>query len=199
MDREPPRPASIAEARATLIGSLVLLAAGIALYAIFAPSVDAVALQVAGTARRANEVIGGRAPAFRSALGWDFVLIAGYTASLVWICQLGRRVFWTRPLSWAAVAGGGLAVGAGVFNVAQDVLLLVALRRVPVHTAWPLKVAQALSFAKFSSLLFAAVIGACAWGTALGRLAFRASIERKMEALEPDDVIPPPPMEEGFR
>ena len=99
MDREPPRPAGIAEARATLIGSLVLLAAGVALYAIFAPSVDAVALQVAGTARRANQVIGGRAPAFRSALGWDFVLIAGYTASLVWICQLGRRVFWTRPLS----------------------------------------------------------------------------------------------------
>jgi hypothetical protein len=198
-DREPPRPASLAEARATLIGSLVLLAAGVALYAIFAPSVDAVALQVAGTARRANEVIGGRAHAFRSALGWDFVLIAGYTASLAWICQLGGRVFWTRPLSAAAVAGGGLAVAAGAFNVVQDVLLLVALRRVPVHTAWALKVAQALSFAKFSSLLFAGVIGACAWGTAFGRLAFRASIERKVEALEPEDVIPPPPMEEGFR
>ncbi|TMK78537.1 MAG: hypothetical protein E6G47_09615 [Actinobacteria bacterium] len=199
MDREPPRPAGIAEARATLIGSLVLLAAGVALYAIFAPSVDAVALQVAGTARRANQVIGGRAPAFRSALGWDFVLIAGYTASLVWICQLGRRVFWTRPLSWAAVAGGGLAVAAGAFNVAQDALLLIVLRRVPVHTGWPLKVVQALSFAKFSSLLFAGVIGACAWGTALGRVVFRERIERKIRALGSDAVIPPPPTERGFR
>jgi hypothetical protein len=199
MDREPPRPASIADARATLIGSFVLLAGGIALYAIFAPSVDVVALQVVGTARGVNELIGAHEHAFRSALGWDFVLTAGYTASLAWICQLGRRVFWTRPLSWAAVAGGGLAVAAGAFNVAQDVLLLVAIRHVPVQSAWLLKVAQALSFAKFSSLLFAGVIGACAWGTAFGRLASRASIERKMEALEPEDVIPPPPMEQGFR
>src|SRR6267378_4355416 len=112
MDREPPRPASIADARATLIGSFVLLAGGIALYAIFAPSVDVVALQVAGTARGVNELIGAHEHAFRSAVRWDFVLTAGYTASLAWICQLGRRVFWTRPLSWAAVAGGGLAVGA---------------------------------------------------------------------------------------
>ena len=81
----------------------------------------------------------------------------------------------------------------------RNVLLLVALRHVPLQSGWSLKVVQALSFAKFSSLLFAGVIGACAWGTAFGRLAFRASIERKMEALEPDDVIPPPPTEEGFR
>ncbi len=138
MDRERPRPASIDAARRTLIGSLALLAVGVALYAIFAPSVDAVALQVAGTARRANEVIGGRVHDVRAALWWDFVLIAGYASGLAMICRLGRHVFWTRPLSWAAVAGAGLAVAAGAFNVPADRAALI----------WPLRRAVARGWAR---------------------------------------------------
>ena len=198
----------MASGAALLAGAVVLVAAGLTGYRLSAPhGLAEVRFQWAGSRAAAIRVIGGRAASYRLGLLRDLeALVPGYTLGLLAACYLGRRVFWTRQLSAVATAGMTIAVAAGLLNAGQDWLLLAALDN-GLHGTWTFRVAQALSFAKFSALLAAAVIGILALGTTLGRLVMhrrtrkrwaaailRANGNRTAEDLPL--VIPPPPVED---
>src|ERR1039458_8226233 len=150
----------MASGAALLAGAVVLVAAGLTGYRLSAPhGLAEVRFQWAGSRAAAIRVIGGRAASYRLGLLRDLeALVPGYTLGLLAACYLGRRVFWTRQLSAVATAGMTIAVAAGLLNAGQDWLLLAALDN-GLHGTWTFRVAQALSFAKFSALLAAAVIG----------------------------------------
>jgi hypothetical protein len=143
-------------------------------YAAYAPSVDLVHLQWAGSAAVAAGVVRQAVGQFRVAIYYDLgVLIPGFTFGLMTAGYLGRRVFWAHPMKMAATVGFWAALAAGLCNAAQDGVLLLMLRAQPIQGVWPFRVAAALSFAKFALLLVAAVIGLIALGTTASRLLHR--------------------------
>ena len=200
LDDEPGSAQSFAvwKAWALLAGIFLMLALGVTLYTKFT-SVDVVPLQVAGSAGTANEVVGRRVHDFKVALGWDFVLIVAYTSAFAAACWLGLKVFWTHLLRRAAGVGLALAVGAGVLNAGQDVVLLIAVRDPAKAANWLFRIAQGLSFAKFSALLVASIVGVFASSTALGRLVLRSHVRRAFEPFvgynkgDPTLIAAPPP------
>ena len=154
-----------------LVLSLVLLAAGLAVYGAGAPSVDLVHLQWAGSATVADTIVRQAVGQYRVALYYDLgALIPGYTLGLIVAGYLGWRVFWAHPTRMAAAVGACAALVAGLCNVAQDGVLLIMLNDQPMRGLWPWRVAAALSFAKFALLLVAAVTGLIALGTTASRL-----------------------------
>jgi hypothetical protein len=181
------------------------VAAGLALYAAHQPpGVDLVKLQWwAGSKAAAMDEILRRSPAgYRTALYWDFALIAGYSIGLLLACRLGQRVFWTGRCRAFAAVGLSAAAVAGVCNIAQDLLLLSELSSGLRGTVM-FDAAEALSFAKFSALLIAAGVGIAAIAVTIGRLAVRNGVAAhwseaatnacKTGAGRP--VIPPPVIE----
>ena len=126
----------------------------------------------------------------------------GYSISLVLVCSLGRRVFWTdRSRAWAKL-GLGASVAAFIFNIAQDGLLLQALSN-GLQGIAILDIAEALSFAKFSALLIAAAIGTAGVAVTVGRLAMSAKTTGHWQTVRDNHaaagrlVIPPPLIEKG--
>ena len=195
-----------------LIASVVLIAGGILAFALGAPShIDLVSLQWAGSAEKATNVVGNEVGAYRTGIYWDVPLIVGYTGGLFLACYLGRKVFWTASLLRWALIGYFAAVFAGLANVVQDVLLLVALSSHPLQGDWIFRVAAAASFVKFCSLLVAVLISVPALGTAFARLiTHKRVVCRWNEAsktikqgdptvAEMTDVIIPPPLIESDR
>ena len=185
-----------ARALALIVSSLGLVALGAGLYRAEAPSINLVTLQVAGSASVGQRVVGTRAAAFGSAIHWDFALMAGYGLGLALACVLGTRVLSlprSRALCWAGVVLTAVAVAA---NVVQDLAMLAELPDPGSHTASLFRIAQGLSFLKFSALSGAAVIGVGAWTTSVSRLVRSlAPSDGQTADGEPIDVIPPPPHE----
>jgi hypothetical protein len=162
---------------ACLVASVGLIVGGILAFDLGAPNhIDLVSLQWAGSSARADQVVGNGTGAFRTGLYWDFPLIAGFTGGLLLASYLGRKVFWTVGLLRWALIGYLAAALAGIANMAQDALLLLALRSHPLQGAWIFRVAAAASFVKFCSLLVAVLIGVPALGTALSRLVTHKSV-----------------------
>jgi hypothetical protein len=140
-----PLPARIGRLQAAglLLLSVALLAAGIGVFRAYAPSVDLVHLQWAGSATVANKIVHQTAYGqYRMALYYDLAaLIPGFTFGLIVADYLGWRVFWTHPMRAAAVAGIWAAAVAGLCNVAQDAVLLIVLRHQPMQGVWPFRAA----------------------------------------------------------
>ena len=185
--------------------AVAFVAAGIAIYASAQPSgIDLVRLQwwAGSTATVMDEIRHQPAAGYRTALYWDFALIAGYVIGLVLACGLGLRVFWTRRSRAWAKLGLGAALVAGVGNAGQDVLLLWGLGNGLRGTAI-LDVAEALSFAKFSALLIAAAVGIAGVAVTVGRLTMSKRTtehwKRVAGRLASDRplVIPPPLIEQA--
>jgi hypothetical protein len=161
-------------------------------------------LQWAGSAATANAIVRQGPGPYRAALDRDFLLTALYTVGLVAAGYLGRQVFWTNWMQAAARVGMIAAVTAGLSNVAQDVLLLIALSHQPMTGVWLFRGAEAFSFVKFSTLLIAIGIGLIALTTTASRawLARRtkerwtdAAVQtgqqqRRPAARKPEDVKP---------
>jgi hypothetical protein len=187
--------------------AVAFIAAGISIYATQQPpGVDLVKLQwwAGSTANAMGEVRKQPSSGYRTALYWDFALIAGYTAGLLLACGPGLRVFWTdRFRAWAKV-GLYATVAAGACNLAQDVLLLRGLSNGLRGTAI-FDVAEALSFAKFSALLIAAAVGIAGIAVAASRLAMSTATaehwKKAADGLGGDGkgplVIPPPLIEQA--
>jgi hypothetical protein len=184
--------------------SVAFAGAGLAVYAAHQPSgIDLVKLQWwAGAPAKVMDEIRHQPPArFRTALYWDAALILGYSVSLSLACLLGRWVFWTRRFrAWATWGWWALAAVA-VGNIAQDLLLWLALRN-GLRGSWYFAAAEALSFAKFAGLLVVAGIGIAAIAVTLGRLAMSERTSTRWEAAshlggihERPLVIPPPTIE----
>ena len=112
-----PLPARIGRPQATglLLLSMALLSAGIGVFRAYAPSVDLVHLQWAGSATVANKIVHQTAYGpYRVALYYDLAaLVPGFTFGLIAADYLGRRVFWTHLMRVAAVAGIWAAAVAG--------------------------------------------------------------------------------------
>jgi hypothetical protein len=186
--------------------AVALVVAGIWVYAAHQPpGVNLVKLQWrAGSAAVVmGEIRRHPVAAYRTAVNWDLIaLVPGYAVGLLLACGLGTRVFWTpRFRGWAKV-GTVAAVAAGVFNIAQDLLLRGALGN-GLRGSWMFDAAEAMSLAKFSALLVAAAIAIMAIGTTSGRLVMhRVTRDRwnKAKGELPSEqesplVIPPPPIE----
>ena len=187
--------------------AVAFVAAGIAIYASAQPSgIDLVRLQwwAGSTATVMDEIRHQPAAGYRTALYWDFALIAGYVIGLVLACGLGLRVFWTRRSRAWAKLGLGAALVAGVGNAGQDVLLLWGLGNGLRGTAI-LDVAEALSFAKFSALLIAAAVGIAGVAVTVGRLTmskrttehWKTVADKLKKASDHPLVIPPPLIEQA--
>ena len=175
-DNQGIRKESLSKGRGTglLALSLVLVAAGIAVYGAYAPSADLVHLQWAGSAAMADTTVRQAVGQYRVAIYYDLaVLIPGYTFGLITAGYLGWRVFWAQPMRMAAAVGAWAALAAGLCNAAQDGVLLIMLHHQPMQGVWPFRAAAALSFAKFALVLVATVIGLIALGTTASRLLHR--------------------------
>lgn len=191
-------------ALAVAVLSVAFAGAGIAVYAAHQPpGIDLVRLQWwAGAPAKVMDALRHQPSArYRTALSWDAALILGYSISLSLACLLGRWVFWTpRFRAWATWGWCALATVA-VGNVAQDLLLWLALRN-GLGGSWYFAAAEALSFAKFAGLLFVAVIGIAAITVTLVRLAMSERTGTRWQAAsqlggldERPLVIPPPTIE----
>src|ERR1700735_2520025 len=99
---------------ACLVLSVLLVAGGIAAFAVEVPShVYPVLLQWAGSAGAAQAIVHVRVGAYRTGLYWGVALIVGDTSGLVLACYLGRKVFWTTGLlRWALVGYFAAGVAA---------------------------------------------------------------------------------------
>src|SRR6516162_5353710 len=121
---EPPAHLKARRGVALVIGSVAITVIGAVLFATKSPPhTDLVSLQWAGSAKAARQLAAARLDDYRTAVRWDFALIAAYTIGLVLACYLGIRVFCTTAPSRWSIYGLVAAVVAGAFNVAQDVLL----------------------------------------------------------------------------
>ena len=185
-----------------LIGAVVLLCAGVGLYAahVFHAS-SLMRLQWVSSSRDAMKAVHRRDAAVRTGLWWDIRALIAYTLGLMLACYLGRLVFWTKRLQRVAVTGMAVAFGAGVLGVTQDWLLLIALGD-RLRSSWIFCIAEALSFARYSALLVAAVIGVTALATIFGRLCLDKSTQdtwstafKEFNETKRPVVIPPPLIE----
>ncbi|GAA5127477.1 patatin-like phospholipase family protein [Haloechinothrix salitolerans] len=140
---------------AVALVALALPGVGGWLYAVNAPHVDIIAIELGGS---------GQPPlpdGATTALWWDFVFIACYGAGLLlgttaarWVAtSRGRRIAWF---------GLAAAVVAVVADVGENILLLV-------QVAWLLDVATAAAVLKFAALLPAAAVALSGVGVVLWR------------------------------
>jgi len=136
--------------------SLVALAAGALSYALLAPTVPVTELELAGSAAKAGEILGGRRTDFLRAVDADWVLIAGYALALVFAAQLGRHVFWTAGARAAARFAGIAGVVAAAADAVENLLLRHALTTEAGDGWW--QAAQAAAFTKFGLLALAAPV-----------------------------------------
>ena len=161
-----------------------------------------VRLQFAGSVKNAKDAlscrtqgsgltVGCHKQAFRLTLHWDFALIAGFTIALVSACYLGTKVALTRAGGYVAGTGIAWALGAGLTNVAQDVVLLTAINHLNQAGNVPFLAAQALAFVKFSLLLGAIAIGV--WGLLVTAVRLLSRAKGKAVA-----VCPPAPRDHPF-
>ena len=184
-----------------LIGAVVLLCAGVGLYAACVFHADSFQrLQWVSSSRAAFSAAPRRSAAVRNGLWWDIRALIAYTLGLMLACYLGRLVFWAKRLQRVAVIGMAVAFVAGVLGAVQDWLLLIAFGD-RLRGSWIFCIAEALSFARYSALLIAAVIGVTALATVFGRLCADKSTQalwaaefKKCNKAGPV-VIPPPLIE----
>lgn len=188
----------LSRGRALLVVVLALSAAGggVVWYALAAPDVPIIELELAGSAQRAQQVISTGAADYTSASDYtrainaDWGLIAGYVFALLaatWL--LGHRVFWTPKARWVADIAAVGSVVAGAADAVENLLLYIALDQ-PATGPW--RWVQAAAFTKFGLLAFAVPVAILAWAFTVGRL---LSSLRSNEDLAADDVLPPPPLE----
>jgi Patatin-like phospholipase len=187
---------------ALLVSAVILLCVGVTLYVTHVfHATSLLRLQWAGSSKDAFDAVYRHDDAVRTALWWDTrALIAG-TLGLLLACYLGRLVFWPQRLRSVAVVGMAVAFGAGVLGLAQNWLLLIALDH-RIRGNWIVRIAEALSFARYSALPVAAVIGVTALVTTFGRLCLAKSTQvswaekfRKFNDGDRPAVIPPPLIE----
>jgi hypothetical protein len=187
---------------AFLVIAVILLCVGVALYVTHVfHATSLLRLQWASSSKDAFDAVYRHDDAVRTALWWDIrALIAG-TLGLLLACYLGRLVFWPQRLRSVAVVGMAVAFGAGVLGLAQNWLLLIALDH-RSRGNWIVRIAEALSFARYSALPVAAVIGVTALVTTFGRLCLAKSTQvswaekfRKFNDAGRPAVIPPPLIE----
>ncbi|HEY4938918.1 MAG TPA: hypothetical protein VIJ69_07790, partial [Actinomycetota bacterium] len=163
-----------------------------------AGSTQVVALQLAGSVHGAKTVLGNDAAPFRLALTRDFVLIAGYTIALVLACYLGTRVALSRAGGYAAAVGMWWAGAAGISNVAQDLVLLHAIRDPSKAGDTVFLIAQTLAFAKFALVFAAGAIAVCSLFMAVGRLLKANTRSNRWAHKEGRVITPPPPRDHPF-
>ncbi|MFF1476833.1 hypothetical protein ACFVYD_04495 [Streptomyces sp. NPDC058301] len=165
----PARPVTAKQGFLRAWAALVPAALGLAYFLWRAPDVDLPRLQLAGTAKAAKEVYDGHASAFRDALVAHMVWVACGAATLLLVFQIGHHAYSGlrgRQVSlWAMIA---TFVGA-VFALAENGVLVGALR---VHGRvgdWPFATATALETVRWPLLAVSTVIGAMVWATTVSR------------------------------
>ena len=212
-----------------LILALVLIGVSVGLYLRFVPAgINSLQLQLAGASRKAftappaihakdarlalahadaaRKVAHLRAAArtFRLGLRWQLGAMSAAAIGLWMACYLGRKVFWTRRLQRWALVGIVASIAALVLNAVADGLLLLAPGHGLAGSGFA-NAAQGLSLVRFSAAGMAAVIGALALCTTLGRLVRHSATKKHWEKMEEealardarDLVIPPPLIEAG--
>jgi hypothetical protein len=131
--------------------------------------INVVGLQRTGSADAARKLIGCHLNEYRSALRLDLPLIVSYSLGLVIACTLGERVSWHFQLSGLTAVGYASTGTAAVFNITQDICLLVGIRTFQHDREFHF--AARCSALKFIALGVAGAIALCADGTALFYLA----------------------------
>jgi hypothetical protein len=203
-DPEPGRRVGPVQAVALLLGALAVLSVAAWGYARLAPEVDVVRLELAGNVASAQGVVGADADRFADAVRADFLLIGGYMAGLLLLGALGWGVFWTagaRQLAALAMAG---AVGAGVLDVAENLLLDFLDPPTALDGDLTMRQVQAAAFAKLTVLAAVAGLAVVVVGVTVSRLTLlvwerlghraRPRLQRETDVLAP--VAPPPEEEE---
>ncbi|MFJ9033078.1 hypothetical protein ACIRQP_32060 [Streptomyces sp. NPDC102274] len=135
----------------------------------WAPHVDDVGLQFAGSGAAAQKVLGGYAADFQTALHADYAVIAGYSATLLLVLLLGRYVFAGRRgrrIGWWAMA---MTLLGAACDVTENVLLSYGLRRGAVGSDRLFALATGFSTVKWPLLAAAAVIASAVYTTTMAR------------------------------
>jgi hypothetical protein len=180
-----------------LIGAVVLIGAGVALYRARVPhGISLTQLQWASSSQGARKAVHGRIDAARTGLWWDLWALILFSLGLLLACYLGLRVNWTRGWQRWTAAGMTAAFAAGVFGAVQDWLLLITLDD-RLRGSWIFRFAEALSLARYSALLVAGAIGVMALATTLGRLFSHKRTYRMWTAAlrgQARPVVIPPPL-----
>jgi hypothetical protein len=148
-----------------LVLSVGSLAAGIAVYRMFAPPVDIVRVELGGGGHTVAEP-----QAVRKAVYWDFPFIAGYGLCLVWAGLLARQVFRTgrtRSVALLALPVSAVAVGA---DIVEDVFLLTGIPSSGPVSPRLLDLARVAAVVKFALLVPAALIALAALFRTAARL-----------------------------
>ncbi|MFJ5116525.1 hypothetical protein [Kitasatospora sp. NPDC088548] len=160
------------------LGTLLPLALGCLLFGRWAPAVQDVRLQLAGSRAAAEAVVTGRIGEYRAALRADYWLLGGYSLTLAAVGLLGAYVLGRPRQRLVALAAGGAGLLAGACDLAEDVLLAAGLGRLGPGRAGsdaPFTAATALSTVKWLLLLPAGAIALTIIAVTLSR-ALRATL-----------------------
>ncbi|MCU1428939.1 MAG: hypothetical protein JWL83_2939 [Actinomycetia bacterium] len=150
-----PKPTTIRRVDALIyvVASVLSLAAGIVLYRAMAPHLDIVKVELGGSGQPWPLPAGTR-----TAVRWDFALIAGYGLALLFAMRLAWAVFWSPRARTIAFGATCLAAAAVLADVAENILLLAANRPHQGILDW----ATAAAVVKFCCIVPAAIVGVAA-------------------------------------
>ncbi|MFF2042670.1 hypothetical protein ACFVVX_19790 [Kitasatospora sp. NPDC058170] len=174
------------------LGALLPVALGSRLFAHWAPPVQDVRLQLAGSRAAAGAVVGDRLGAYRAALRADYWLLGGYTLTLVAACLLGGYVA-SRPRTRIVALGAACgALLAGLGDLAEDVLLGAGLDRLAAGggSDTPFAVAAALATVRWLLLLPVGGFALASLAVTLGR-ALLAVLRRDRDPSAPQNPQDP--------
>jgi hypothetical protein len=148
-------------------------------------------VELAGSSAEIERLTEGSLDAYRTALAWDVLLIAGYAVAIVLATMVARAT----ALRRVERVGYGLAAGAVVLAAACDLVEDVLLRIVldaptPARDGFAVA-AQAVSFAKWVLVVPAAAVAVVACLLTLGR-AYRATPSARHAAAMMADSVEVP-------
>ncbi len=108
----------------------------------------------------------------RWSLTVDYGYIVVYVAVLTSVCAIGARMLYTGRMRWLMTTAASAAVLAGLFDVAENTLLLYGVPPGPLPATRPdvlFQAATAMAATKFAALLPAALCAALVLATLLSR------------------------------
>lgn len=183
------------------VAAVLPLALGALWYALYAPWVDSIALQLAGTAKEARHLVGSHAGDYQRALHAGYVLIAGYTITLVSAFALGRRTIAHSPRHHCPVVAGMIAsAAAGLLAVAGNLLLSHGLRHLASSGDVPFAAAAGCAAVRWLLLGLTVPVAAVVIAVTFKRAVLHLINGPRPKSV-PGDVIPPWPVirDDGHR
>ncbi|MDT7573551.1 MAG: hypothetical protein QOE05_3725, partial [Actinomycetota bacterium] len=177
------------------VGAVAAFVIGAVVYAVATPPTPRLlSVELAGSSAEIGRLVGTAGDAYRSALAWDPVFIAGYTVAIVLASMVGRTVALRRVERRMYGLAAGAAVLAAACDLVENLLLWIVLDAPTPARDGVAVAAQAVAFAKWVVVVPAAAVALVAVLLTCGR-ALRATSSARREAVTMADAVEVPVLE----